>query len=382
MECRTGRRRRGSWQTHRAPVHRRAPLCFASEWGACVSSPSARSVPSSAPAGRPRCCRPARIGRDRWEDVATCAESDLRPGRRPVRRLRGQSVQLRRRPAPAVRSFRDRCSRHGVPVAMRRTCYASGAGGLLHVCDGLTPSALAPIRFQECTIDRGGFGAPTPCEHGCQDEAGNADYCAGCPLADEVACVEEADLAPRAAVPPIAGRGAPPSRARPGSAASTTAPPTTAPTPARPNEASCVGRRGCTPARRTGRGSLPRATECATRPVCGGASGAFSPRPRGALPCGDAFCVDGACVECVGATRECVPDTTARRECVAGTWQLENLRRAHGRQRRLLSGRLRELQRRFARRLSRRRHASPLRRRHYATTECTGANPACNPVTV
>jgi len=321
------------------------------------------------------------VGRDRWEDVATCADRICDP-------VGAQCDVCVANQFSCDDAQLQQCGPSGQVLEARGTCrdaahcYASGPEGYCYVCDPGDTQCSGAHQIQECTIDRGGFGAPTPCEHGCQDEAGNADYCAGCPLADEVACVEESRPGSTRRCPADRRAWGPAEPCAAGLGCVNDGTADYCADTCAPNQASCVGETGVHTCSADGEGFSPTRYECANATSlrrCVG--GVLSATEGVACPAATPFCVDGACVECVGATRECVPDTTARRECVNGTWQLENCAARTDGNVVCYRGDCASCN-----------AASPaacldddtLRRcveGTYATTECTGATPACNPVT-
>ncbi len=380
MECREDAAGVPSWQPTGPPCTT-DPLCFASEWGAWCLEPVCQVGAFQCTDGTPQVLQTCAVGRDRWDDVATCAGEICDPiGEQcdicVANQFSCDDAELQQcGPAGQVLETRGTCrdAAH---------CYASGPEGYCYVCDPGDTQCSGTNQIQACTVDRGGFGAPTTCEYGCQDSPGNSDYCAGCPLADEVACVEEsrpgstrrcpADRSAWGTTEPcVAGLGC----VNDGAAdycADTCA----------PNQASCVGEAGVHTCSASGDGFDPTRYECADATSlrrCVG--GVLSATEVVACPAATPACVEGRCVECTGATRQCIPDTTSRRECVNNAWQLENCAARTDGNVVCYQGDCASCN-----------AASPTTcldddtRRHcvegiYTTTDCAGDTPACNPAT-
>jgi len=187
-------------------------------------------------------------------------------------------------------------------------CYRCASGAAQ--CDGST-------RIRTCAADRRGWNPATSCANGCQDNAGDFDYCAACPIANEVSCVET---------------GAPGSTRKCAADRSAWGNPTTCTEghgcvddgtadycagKCEPNSAECVGtgRHVCAADGETWGATL---SECAdTRNLRGCVDGQFS----GTVAClSDApYCVNGRCVECTGTTTEC-SGSNSLRTCDEGRW--------------------------------------------------------------
>lgn len=323
MECRTDADSSLSWQPTGPPCTTSA-LCFASEWGSWCLQPVCEVGEYQCTDATPQVLQTCSVGRDRWNDVAACSGTLCDPVGAQcnvcvANEFSCGGADLRQcGPAGQVLEARGTCrdAEH---------CHAEGPVGYCFVCDPGETQCSGANQVQACTADRGGFGASTACEYGCQDNAGNADYCAGCPVANEIQCVEEqrpgstrvcpADRrAWGASQPCAAGLGC----VNDGSAdycADTCV----------PNQPSCVGDAGVHTCSATGEGFDPTRYECANagnlKRCVGGVLSSTDVVP---CPAATPFCLEGACVECTGTTRECIPDTASRRECVNGTWHLEN----------------------------------------------------------
>ncbi len=71
-------------------------------------------------------------------------------------------------------------------------CFSStdGTTGYCYRCDPGQSQCVGTEAIRVCAEDRRDFAPSTSCEHGCQDNPGDLDYCAACPVANAVECVQ------------------------------------------------------------------------------------------------------------------------------------------------------------------------------------------------
>ena len=323
FECRTAEDGTLSWQATGPPCTTSA-LCQASEWGAWCLQPVCEEGEYQCTNGDPQVLQTCATGRDRWSDVAVCegtvCDDEGRQCDLCVANDYSCSGAELTRCGPSGQSVEDRGTCRDADH-----CYADGADGYCYLCDPGETQCSGTNQIQDCATDRRAFAAPVTCENGCQDNAGNADYCAGCPIANEVQCVEE-DRPGSTRVCPAdrrdwdatqecaAGFGCVNNGFADYCAGTCT-----------PNQSSCVETTGVHTCAANGKGFSATQYECAdTTSLKRCVGGALSESESELCALETPFCVDGACVECTGTTRECDSGTTTRRECVNGAWQTED----------------------------------------------------------
>jgi hypothetical protein len=323
MECTVSADGALAWQPTAPPCTTNA-LCTASASGAWCLSPLCDVGDYQCTTGTPPVLQTCAVGRNQWNDVATCTAGICDP-------IGAQCDVCVANTFSCDGASLQQCGPAGQVLEARGTCrdaehcFASGPEGYCYVCDPDETQCSGTNQIQECTADRGGFGAPTTCDFGCQDNAGNADYCAGCPTANEVQCVTEDRPGSTRTCPPDRRLWGPTETCDAGLGCVNDGIADYCADTCAPNQPSCVGATGVHTCSATGEGFDATRYECADAThlkQCVG--GVLSDTAVVACPAATPNCVNGVCVECTGTTRQCVPDTASRRECVNGTWQLEN----------------------------------------------------------
>jgi hypothetical protein len=202
-------------------------------------------------------------------------------------------------------------------------CYTSTdkLTGYCYRCAAGDSQCLGTSQIQTCATDRRSWNAATTCTNGCQDNAGSADYCAACPTANEVQCVQTSTpgttrkcAADRSAwgatTTCTAGYGCVDSGTADYCAGTCV-----------PNQSSCITGTPSTSlhvCNSDGKGYAATVSQCADTAnlkVC--VSGAFS--GTSACPSATPNCVNGACFQCTGTTTACKDGSTLQ-TCSNGSW--------------------------------------------------------------
>ncbi len=325
VECRLGDDGALSWAATGPPCLTSA-LCTASAFGAWCLPPICDPGEHRCTDDDPQVLQTCASGRDGWDNVSVCEGSICDPvgGQcdRCVANQFGCSGPLLQQCGPAGQAIEGRglCrdSAH---------CYASpdGAQGYCLLCDPNESQCSGTNQIQECSSDRRFFSAPSTCDNGCQDNPGNTDYCAACPTAGEVQCVDQDRPGSTRTCPTDRRAWEPPAVCTAGFGCVNDGSNDYCAGTCAPNQATCVGATGTHTCNGTGEGFSPTVYECADdthlRRCVGGTLSTTELVP---CPTETPFCEAGTCVECLGNARECVANTSTRRECVNNRWQLEN----------------------------------------------------------
>lgn len=201
-------------------------------------------------------------------------------------------------------------------------CYASGTTGYCSYCSSGEKQCQAGTSLSSCTQTSTGawnWGTATACGTSvCQDNAGNADYCAACPVVGEVQCVTTAS--PGSTRTCAADRSA-------WSTAATCAKgygcidngtADYCADACSPNQIACVSATSTHTCAADGSKWGATVSECADASSLKACSaGVLSGKV--ACPADTPHCVDGACVACTGSGTTC-KDADTSQTCVSGSW--------------------------------------------------------------
>ena len=167
-----------------------AALCNAGDAGASCATPVCTADQYTCDSNTLKHCNTGRTG---WDTVTTCAAGQ-------VCDAMGKRCDVCTPNTYTCNSMQQllKCSSDGQlnPVVdncpSANQCYTSTdklTGHCIRCAVGDTQCS-GTTQIQSCLADQSGWDTATTCTNGCQDNPGNADYCAACPTAGEVQCVQ------------------------------------------------------------------------------------------------------------------------------------------------------------------------------------------------
>ena len=199
-------------------------------------------------------------------------------------------------------------------------CYTSAdkITGYCYRCDTGNSQCVGTDQIQVCATDRRSWNLATSCANGCQNNPGDADYCAACAVAGEIQCVQSASPGSTRTCPANRSDWRATAACAQGYGCVDNGTSDYCASACTPNASACVGNTGLHTCAADGKGWGATVSQCAdTGNLKACVSGAFSGTSACALS--TPYCVAGQCVACTGTTTECL-DAATTRHCNAGSW--------------------------------------------------------------